>query len=146
MGITKRTASLPAIVAILLTSLIICSTPAMAWWRRPPSKQEAAFEEMEVVEEQEATREGETGSKEETVNGETASTEEPATNIGKVEALVWDDSINPDGTYSIEELVDGILVDVYLKEADGTWTLISRKATEPGSLTPAICNEHGWVA
>ena len=28
-------------------------------------------------------------------------------NIGAIEALVWDDSINPDNDYSIDELVDG---------------------------------------
>ncbi|MDD3718054.1 MAG: SdrD B-like domain-containing protein [Actinomycetota bacterium] len=77
-------------------------------------------------------------------------------NIGVIEALVWDDSINPDNDYSIDELVDGIAVELYSAEsAEGPWALVSTQKSGPGGFignaitgwfpsNPPVY-QHGWV-
>jgi hypothetical protein len=69
--------------------------------------------------------------------------------MGIIEALVWDDTIIPNNSCDIEELIDGITVNLYRLESDGSWTLIGSKVTGSGgygplgySLTPF---PHGWV-
>jgi len=152
----KTSKTLLAMVAALLVVLLMGTAPAMAFWWRPPPEEEVVNEEPatpedevtpeeEVAPEEPVTTEAEAPAEEPVASDEQAAGEVDYSHIGKVEALVWDDTINPDGTYSIEELVDGILVDLYKEEADGTWTLVSRKATGPGSFTPPIGYEHGWV-
>jgi len=80
-------------------------------------------------------------------------------NLGIVEVLVWDDSINPDGYYSIGELVDGITVNLYRSDMDdarnyGPYTLVGSKKTGPGGFGPLGTSgppgqppvyEHGWA-
>jgi len=78
---------------------------------------------------------------------ESATETAPAT-TGKIEALVWDDSINPDGVYNATELIDGIVVELYKENTeDGTWVLYDKKKTGPGSFlhNPAIDYQHGWI-
>jgi hypothetical protein len=152
----KKSIALLAILAMLLAALMMGAGPALAFWWRPPPEEEVVNEEPvvpeeevlpeeEVVSEEPVTTEAEATVEEPAASEEQAAIEVDYTQIGKIEALVWDDTITPDGTYSIEELVDGILVDLYKEETDGTWTLVSRKATGPGSFTPPIGYEHGWV-
>ncbi|MFW6113659.1 MAG: SdrD B-like domain-containing protein [Actinomycetota bacterium] len=158
MGRTKKTAALLTIVAMLLVALLIGTAPAMAFWWHWPREENTVEEEgdtsggEESTEDTATTEDGSTDEGDES-SGEETSAEETTTeddgpeiqNLGKIEALIWDDTITPDGTYSIEELVDGIMVDLYTKEDDGTWTLVDRKATGPGSFTPGMEYPHGWV-
>ncbi len=72
---------------------------------------------------------------------------------GAIEALIWDDSLHPNGIYD-EPLIlmDGVQVSLYRHEPDSSWSLVGTKASgaEPpgfGRPWPSIFPPwpHGWV-
>lgn len=72
---------------------------------------------------------------------------------GSFEALVWDDTANPDGALNEGEIyVDGLTVNLYIKRPDGTWRFYGSKVTgaEPNNFIRWVpwlnpIHEHGWV-
>ncbi len=76
------------------------------------------------------------------------------TNVGVVEATIWDDSVNPDGIWD-EPLImmDGVTVKIYRLESDGSWTSAGPpKVSGAGMYGPfgiylpyPLGYEHGWV-
>lgn len=70
-------------------------------------------------------------------------------NLGMVQALVWDDInkdgkfIEPNGQFSVEELIDDITVNLY-RNVGGNWEFVASAKTGPGGYTP-FWYPHGWV-
>jgi len=73
----------------------------------------------------------------------------PVNNAGVIQALVWDDIngdgkfVEPNGQWSIEELIDDVTVNLYRKEGDG-WVLQGSARSGPGGYFP-FSFPHGWV-
>lgn len=74
-------------------------------------------------------------------------------NCGSFEALVWDDTANPDGALNEGEIyVDGLEVKLSYKDKDGKWVPYGTKMTgaEPKDFVRWVpwwnpIHEHGWV-
>ncbi len=73
--------------------------------------------------------------------GVLGSTASPAmSNVGKIEAVVWDDGIISSVSDCKQEGVDGITVELYSKDSSGNWRLYgSKKSGAGGGIA------HGWV-
>ncbi len=67
----------------------------------------------------------------------------PVENIGRIEAIVWDDAVLPDVTDSRKEGVQDIVVNLYKKDENGEWQLYDSKSTASGGFIWPC--EHGWV-
>lgn len=73
----------------------------------------------------------------------------PISNSGMIQALVWDDInkdgkfVEPNGQWSVEELIDDVTVNLYRKEGDG-WVLHASARSGPGGYFP-FSFPHGWV-
>ncbi|MBN2025598.1 MAG: hypothetical protein JW854_02380 [Actinobacteria bacterium] len=135
------------IMAMLSMFIMAGSVAAHAWWWQPPPEEnEQPAEETQPPAEETGTTE-ETSETEEQISG----------NIGICELLVWDDSINPDNAYSIDELVDGIKVELWRADMKddrtyGDYVYVGTKTTGPGgygifgtSGEPSPVYEHGWA-
>ena len=136
------------IMAMVTVFIMTSAVTAMAWswdWWRPPAEEETTPETTPAEVETPAPTETAPAEAETPATTETEPAADDGTTIGKVDAIIWDDTIIADGIYSIEELVDGIMVELSSENSDGTWTLISRQTTGVGSFTPPIIYEHGWV-
>ncbi len=73
----------------------------------------------------------------------------PINNTGVIQAVIWDD-INgdgkfwePNGQWSVEELIDDVSVNLYRKEG-GEWVLHASARSGPGGYFP-FGFPHGWV-
>lgn len=67
----------------------------------------------------------------------------PVENIGKIEAVVWDDMVLPDTSDPKLEGVDGITVNLYKLDESGNWQLFGSKRTGYGGYLWIV--EHGWA-
>lgn len=67
----------------------------------------------------------------------------PVENIGRVEAIVWDDAVLPKETDSRKEGVDDIIINLYKKDENGEWQFYDSQTTRAGGFIWHA--EHGWV-
>jgi hypothetical protein len=67
----------------------------------------------------------------------------PVENIGRIEAMVWDDAVLPKETNSRMEGVDDIIVNLYKKDENGEWQFYDSQSTHAGGFIWRA--EHGWV-
>jgi len=134
------------VMAMLLTFLLAGTLTASAQETTPPPEDDGVItlEEAPRVTPPDLVEQG---------RSEELVEPEPVGSVGSFEALVWDDTANPDGALNEGEIyVDGLTVNLYIKRPDGTWKPYGSKVTgpEPTNFVRSVpwinpLHVHGWV-